>query len=67
MDQLAGASGLPIVEDCSHAHGALYQGRAVGSWGAAGCFSLQESKAVSGGEGGILTTTDREAGPCCGK
>ncbi|MFH8387174.1 DegT/DnrJ/EryC1/StrS family aminotransferase [Kitasatospora sp. NPDC018058] len=59
MDQLAGASGLPIVEDCSHAHGALYQGRAVGSWGAAGCFSLQESKAVSGGEGGVLTTTDR--------
>ncbi|BAJ29286.1 MULTISPECIES: DegT/DnrJ/EryC1/StrS family aminotransferase [Kitasatospora] len=60
MDQLAAATGLPIVEDCSHAHGALYQGRPVGSWGAAGCFSLQESKAVSGGEGGILTTTDRQ-------
>ncbi|WP_051829917.1 MULTISPECIES: DegT/DnrJ/EryC1/StrS family aminotransferase [Streptomyces] len=60
MDQLAGASDLPVVEDCSHAHGALYQGRAVGSWGAAGCFSLQESKAVSGGEGGVLTTTDRQ-------
>ncbi|WP_160150649.1 DegT/DnrJ/EryC1/StrS family aminotransferase [Nonomuraea solani] len=49
---------VPIVEDCSHAHGALYQGRPVGSWGAAGCFSLQESKAVSGGEGGIMTTSD---------
>ncbi|WP_053644124.1 DegT/DnrJ/EryC1/StrS family aminotransferase [Streptomyces sp. XY431] len=60
MDQLAAATDLPIVEDCSHAHGALYQGRTVGSWGAAGCFSLQESKSVSGGEGGILTTTDRK-------
>lgn len=59
MDQLAKATDLPIVEDCSHAHGALYQGRPVGSWGAAGCFSLQESKAVSGGEGGVLTTMDR--------
>ncbi|MGW3227292.1 DegT/DnrJ/EryC1/StrS family aminotransferase [Kitasatospora sp. NPDC001095] len=60
MDELAAATDLPIVEDCSHAHGALYQGRAVGSWGAAGCFSLQESKSVSGGEGGVLTTSDRE-------
>lgn len=50
---------VPVVEDCSHAHGALHQGRPVGSWGAAGCFSLQESKAVSGGEGGVLTTSDR--------
>jgi dTDP-4-amino-4,6-dideoxygalactose transaminase len=51
---------VPLVEDCSHAHGAAYQGRPVGSWGAAGCFSLQESKAVSGGEGGIMTTSDGE-------
>lgn len=49
----------PVIEDCSHAHGALYHGRPVGSWGHAGCFSLQESKAVSGGEGGVLTTSDR--------
>lgn len=59
VDRLTSATGLAIVEDCSHAHGAVYQGRAVGTWGAAGCFSLQESKAVSGGEGGVLTTMDR--------
>jgi dTDP-4-amino-4,6-dideoxygalactose transaminase len=58
VDQLA-ETGMPVVEDCSHAHGAIYRGRPVGSWGAAGCFSLQESKAVSAGEGGILTTSDR--------
>jgi dTDP-4-amino-4,6-dideoxygalactose transaminase len=48
-----------VIEDCSHAHGATYRGRQAGSWGRAGCFSLQESKAVSGGEGGVLTTSDR--------
>lgn len=51
----------PVIEDCSHAPGAAYQGRPVGSWGMAGCFSLQESKMVSGGEGGILTTSDEHA------
>ncbi len=59
MEQFTGLS-VPVVEDCSHAHGAIHRGRPVGSWGAAGCFSLQESKAVSGGEGGILTTSDNE-------
>lgn len=58
MDEFVGTR-VPVVEDCSHAHGALYRGRPVGSWGAAGAFSLQESKAVSAGEGGILTTDDR--------
>ena len=58
MDQFAPLP-APVIEDCSHAHGALYHGRPAGSWGRAGCFSLQESKAVSGGEGGVLTTSDR--------
>jgi perosamine synthetase len=59
VDALAAAVSCPLIEDCSQAHGAIYRGRPVGSWGAAGCFSLQESKAVSAGEGGILTTSDR--------
>jgi len=60
MDALLAATGsVPVVEDCSHAHGAAHRGRMVGSWGTAGCFSLQDSKSVSGGEGGILTTSDR--------
>ena len=59
MDLITEEAGMPVVEDCSHAHGARYRGRPVGSWGTAGCFSLQESKAVSGGEGGVLVTFDR--------
>ncbi len=49
---------IPVVEDCSHAHGARYQGRMCGSLGAAGCWSLQGSKPVSAGEGGVLVTDD---------
>jgi dTDP-4-amino-4,6-dideoxygalactose transaminase len=47
---------LALVEDASHAHGAKYHGRPVGSWGDIGCFSLQGAKAVSGGEAGIAVT-----------
>jgi perosamine synthetase len=49
---------LALIEDCSHAHGATYQGRPVGNWGDVGCFSLQGAKAVSGGEAGIAVTSD---------
>ena len=47
---------VPVIEDCSHAHGAKYRGRMCGSLGAAACWSLQGSKAVSAGEGGIIAT-----------
>jgi perosamine synthetase len=54
--EIAKRHNLGLIEDCSHAHGALYQGRPVGSWGDIGCFSLQGPKAVSAGEGGIAVT-----------
>src|SRR5215467_7839317 len=50
--------GVALIEDCSHAHGARYRDRPVGSWGDIGCFSLQGPKAVSGGEAGIAVTND---------
>jgi perosamine synthetase len=54
--EIAHRHNLSLVEDCSHAHGALYRNRPVGSWGDIGCFSLQGPKAVSAGEGGIAVT-----------
>ena len=54
--RLAKDRGLVLIEDASHAHGAKYQGRPVGSWGDIGCFSLQGIKAVSGGEAGVAVT-----------
>jgi len=49
---------LALIEDASHAHGAKWRDRSVGSMGAIGCFSLQGSKAVSGGEAGVAVTDD---------
>jgi dTDP-4-amino-4,6-dideoxygalactose transaminase len=51
---------LAVVEDCSHAHGATYQGKPVGAWGDVGCFSLQGTKAVSAGEGGVAVCNRRD-------
>jgi dTDP-4-amino-4,6-dideoxygalactose transaminase len=47
---------LLIVEDCAHAHGGRFQGRGAGAAGDAGCFSFQESKLMTAGEGGIVLT-----------
>jgi perosamine synthetase len=58
FSELSKRTGIPIVEDCSHAHGATYAGKSVGSFGAIGCFSMQGSKAVSGGEAGVIVTND---------
>ncbi|MBI5119316.1 DegT/DnrJ/EryC1/StrS family aminotransferase [Candidatus Poribacteria bacterium] len=49
---------LRVIEDCAQAHGATYKGRKVGSLGDIGCFSLQASKNLIGGEGGILVFDD---------
>jgi perosamine synthetase len=49
---------IKLIEDASHAHGATWDGRQVGSLGDIGCFSLQASKAVSGIEAGVATTND---------
>ncbi len=52
---------LVVIEDCSHAHGAEYKGRKVGTIGHFGCFSLQHKKNMTVGEGGIVITNDGEA------
>jgi len=58
--EISEETGIPVVEDCSHAHGAEYKGRPVGSIGRVGCWSLQGSKPVSAGEGGVIATDDTE-------
>jgi len=51
---------LLLLEDCSHAHGAKYKGKPVGTFGDLAAWSLQGPKIVSGGEGGILVTDNEE-------
>jgi dTDP-4-amino-4,6-dideoxygalactose transaminase len=53
---LAERRGIPVIEDASHAHGALYRGRKCGSMGDMGVFSLHQRKTLSVGDGGIITT-----------
>jgi dTDP-4-amino-4,6-dideoxygalactose transaminase len=57
---LAGETGLALIEDAAHAHGAEWRGRRAGSLGLAGSFSFQGSKVMTSGEGGMLTTNDAE-------
>jgi dTDP-4-amino-4,6-dideoxygalactose transaminase len=45
---------LVVVEDCAHAHGARWGGSGAGTLGQFGSFSLQSSKTVTTGEGGVL-------------
>lgn len=56
--------GVPVIEDASHAHGAEWDGKKIGSISDLTCFSLQGAlpggKPVCGGEGGIVTTNNRE-------
>jgi dTDP-4-amino-4,6-dideoxygalactose transaminase len=55
---LAREKNLRVIEDCAHAHGGQFNGRGAGSMGDSGCFSFQESKLMTGGEGGIVITSD---------
>lgn len=53
---LAEKHNLIVVEDACQAHGATYKGSNVGTIGDMGCFSLNATKNLSGGEGGLMLT-----------
>ena len=52
--------GIRLIEDCAHTMGAGWNGKATGTWGIAGCFSLQSYKHANSGEGGLLVTHDAD-------
>jgi L-glutamine:2-deoxy-scyllo-inosose/3-amino-2,3-dideoxy-scyllo-inosose aminotransferase len=52
--------GLWLIEDCAHQHGTFWKGKGVGSFGAVSCWSFQQSKVLSSGEGGFNMCQTRE-------
>jgi len=58
--ELANEYGLTVVEDAACAHGAEYNGKRVGTFGACGAFSFHPRKPITTGEGGMLTTDNDE-------
>ncbi len=56
--ELANSRGIPVIEDCAQAFMAKHNGRSVGTFGSVGCFSLQQGKHITTGEGGLVTTND---------
>lgn len=61
VKEIADRHGLYVVEDCAQAHGALYEGKMVGSLGELGCFSFYPGKNLYAfGEGGSVTCKKKE-------
>ena len=60
IQEIASANEVDIIEDASHAHGAMAEGKMCGSLGRIGVFSLQGAKAVAAGEGGMSVTQNKK-------
>jgi perosamine synthetase len=61
MEQLtdfAGARNLAVIEDCAHCAGGAYGGKKLGTWGNIGCFSFEEKKGMTSGDGGMICSDE---------
>lgn len=59
MDKLvpwARERNLKIIEDCAHTAGGVYMGKTLGTWGDIGCFSFEEKKCMTTGDGGMIVS-----------
>lgn len=59
VEKIAKSNNLKIVEDAAHALGAEFNGKKAGSFGT-GCFSFHPIKHITSGEGGAITTNNKE-------
>ena len=56
--ELARSRKIPVIEDCAQAFLARWGGRYVGTFGDIGCFSMQQGKHMTTGEGGMVVSND---------
>jgi perosamine synthetase len=58
--EIARRHNLLVIEDCAESHGATCRGRMTGSFGDMACFSFYANKVITTGEGGMVTTNNKE-------
>lgn len=58
LREIADRHGIALIEDCSQAHGTRFHGEFLGRYGHVGVYSLQQSKHMTAGEGGVCVTDD---------
>ena len=51
---------LLVIEDCAHTAGGIYKGKTLGTWGDISCFSFEEKKMLTTGDGGMICTNNRK-------
>jgi len=65
INEIAKEHNLFVIEDAAEAHGAIYEGKLVGSLSDAACFSFYGNKNLTTGEGGMITTNDSKFAALC--
>jgi len=60
IEEIAKKHGITIIYDAAEAHGALYKGKPIGGRGLASCYSFYGNKIITTGEGGMVTTNNKE-------
>ncbi|MDX6353915.1 MAG: 3-amino-5-hydroxybenzoate synthase [Streptomyces sp.] len=58
LDKISADSGVPLIQDAAHAHGAQWRGKRAGELGSVAAFSFQNGKLMTAGEGGAVTFPD---------
>ena len=56
---------IPVIEDCAQAYGTLYKGKRAGTMGLIGCYSTNDFKHMSTGDGGLIGTQDDALAQLC--
>lgn len=58
--QLCRERGIALIEDCAQSYGCIYKGKKAGSFGDFGCFSVNDFKHISAGDGGVVVMNGQE-------